>query len=154
MYTHRGTQWWCPDSSTSFFIRPPYLVSSSVCAVGGPVSQTPSPTGVATLPPLLVESTDDSISMCSNGIPGVESSNGLACCVAACGMCGGEGCSTVGLPDLDEEDCCVSEIVDFGMPCDTAGAAPCAIFGGGRGDMKRLASGFCDVTWLPPLTIL
>lgn len=47
--------------------------------------------------------------MCSNGLFGVESSNGLVCCDAGCGTCGGVGCSKFGAPDLDAFDCCVTE---------------------------------------------
>ena len=69
------------------------------------------------------------ISVCSNGYTGIESSNGLACCVAECGQCGGVGCSTVGLPDLGGEACCSSDIVDFGVSCEETDSAPCYIEG-------------------------
>lgn len=45
---------------------------------------------------------------CSNGIDGVESANGKACCVTECGSCGGVGCSQFS-PDLGADDCCVTE---------------------------------------------
>lgn len=62
---------------------------------------------------------------CSNGVPGVQS--GDACCAAACGQCGGTGCSSVGGPDLGAADCCATEIVDSGPACADAGIAPCVV---------------------------
>ncbi|CAN0322037.1 unnamed protein product, partial [Hapterophycus canaliculatus] len=59
----------------------------------------------------------------AGGIPGIESSDGQACCMAACGQCGGVGCSTVG-PAID---CCTTEIVDMGQACSATNAAPCYI---------------------------
>ena len=59
----------------------------------------------------------------ADGIPGIESSDGRACCLAACGQCGGTGCSTVGAAS----DCCVTDIVEEGEPCSETGAAPCYI---------------------------
>ncbi len=47
--------------------------------------------------------------MCSNGVYGVESSNGAACCDAGCGLCGGVGCSGFGAPALGADDCCATE---------------------------------------------
>ena len=75
------------------------------------------------------DSSADVSSVCSNGYTGIESSNGLACCVAECGQCGGVGCSTVGLPDLGGEACCSSDIVDFGVSCEDTDSAPCYIEG-------------------------
>lgn len=62
---------------------------------------------------------------CSNGYPGVESSDGLACCVAGCGQCGGVDCSTAGLPDYDADDCCPTDIVEMGVSCEETDRAPC-----------------------------
>ena len=64
----------------------------------------------------------------AGGIPGIESSNGKACCLAACGQCGGDGCSSVGLAS----DCCVTDIVDEGEACSVKGSAPCYIDDGER----------------------
>ena len=63
--------------------------------------------------------------MCASaeGIPGIESSDGRACCLVECGQCGGTGCSSVG----DASDCCVTDIVEEGEPCSVTGAAPCYI---------------------------
>lgn len=71
--------------------------------------------------------------VCSDGTPGIES-NG-ACCVSYCGLCGGEGCSTVGESlKLGADDCCETEILEFGTLCsDTGGTAPCII--GKEGDI-------------------
>jgi len=57
----------------------------------------------------LISNTRSAGMTCSNGIYGVESSNGKACCVAECGLCGGAGCSMFGGPDLGADDCCVTE---------------------------------------------
>lgn len=95
------------------------FVSSSPWTAVGSASPTPSP--IATAAPIADSST------CSNGIIGIESSNGAICCVAGCGQCGGVGCSTAGLPDYDAFDCCVTEILDFGVACSVTGTAPCYI---------------------------
>ncbi|CAM9354990.1 unnamed protein product, partial [Hapterophycus canaliculatus] len=74
------------------------------------------------------EAEADDISTCSNGVVGVESSNGMACCVATCGTCGGVGCSVFGEAfGLDNQDCCATEIADDGAPCSQTGEAPCYI---------------------------
>lgn len=68
--------------------------------------------------------------MCTGagGIPGIESSNGKACCLASCGQCGGFGCSSVG----KDTDCCISDIVESGEACSVKGSAPCYIGDGGK----------------------
>ncbi|CAM9517175.1 unnamed protein product, partial [Scytosiphon promiscuus] len=54
---------------------------------------------------------------------------GTACCVAACGMCGGPGCSDRG-SGLTGDDCCTSNIEERGFPCSTvSGQAPCYLSG-------------------------
>lgn len=64
--------------------------------------------------------------MCSNGIPGIESSKG-ACCVAECGQCGGMGCSTVARDlGLGSAECCEDTILENNKPC---GEAPCVVGG-------------------------
>ncbi|CAN0098903.1 unnamed protein product, partial [Scytosiphon promiscuus] len=60
------------------------------------------------------------------GIPGIESSDGQACCAASCSQCGGVGCSSVG----DARDCCVTDIVELGEPCSMKNQAPCYIDSG------------------------
>lgn len=67
--------------------------------------------------------------MCDNGVNGISSSNGEVCCVAACGQCGGAGCSIIARPTFDAFDCCVTEIMDFGNPCSETGTAPCFVDG-------------------------
>ena len=65
-----------------------------------------------------------SVCASAGGIPGIEASNGLACCKAECGQCGGTGCSTaVG----GAADCCVHDILVEGEACSVTGAAPCYI---------------------------
>jgi len=64
----------------------------------------------------------DSPDVCTGGIPGIESSDGSACCLAECGQCGGSGCSTVG----DASDCCVNDIISSGDLCSETGTAPCS----------------------------
>ena len=64
--------------------------------------------------------------MCSNGVPGIESSKG-ACCVAACGQCGGIGCSTVAADQgYGSAQCCEGTILLANEPC---GEAPCVVGG-------------------------
>ncbi|CAN0383357.1 unnamed protein product [Ectocarpus sp. 13 AM-2016] len=43
---------------------------------------------------------------CSNGVYGIESPNGKACCALTCGSCGGVGCSR---RPGGSYDCCESE---------------------------------------------
>lgn len=55
--------------------------------------------------------------------------NGSACCSAACGECGGFGCSGRG---TGAEDCCTTDILDSGVLCsNTDGAPPCIVDGEG-----------------------
>ena len=72
----------------------------------------------------------------AGGIPGIESSNGQACCLASCGQCGGMGCSSAG----KDTDCCISDIVASGEACSVKGSAPCYI-----GDGKYGQRVFCCV---------
>ena len=60
-----------------------------------------------------------------DGIPG-----GGACCSAACGECGGSGCSDRG---SGAEDCCTGGILDSGVMCSDTGGAPPCILDGRRG---------------------
>lgn len=69
------------------------------------------------------------VSVCNNGFPGIQSSDGLACCVTECGQCGEVGCSTIGLPDHGAEDCCSTEIVENGVSCGDTSEAPCYLAG-------------------------
>ena len=71
-------------------------------------------------------------SVCAGGIPGIESSNGQACCLVECGQCGGLGCSDAGRGS----ECCVTDIVEEGEACSVTNEAPCWI-----GDGERTA---CD----------
>ncbi|CAN0508441.1 unnamed protein product, partial [Scytosiphon promiscuus] len=64
--------------------------------------------------------------VCSNGIPGIQS--GDACCLAECGNCGGPGCSELG-GGLGADNCCQSEIEDFGELCSVTLASPCVVDG-------------------------
>ncbi|CAN0488826.1 unnamed protein product, partial [Hapterophycus canaliculatus] len=65
--------------------------------------------------------------VCSNGIPGIQS--GAACCVAACGGCGGAGCASLG-GGLGKYNCCQSEIEDEGELCSVTMEAPCVVDSG------------------------
>ncbi|CAN0569809.1 unnamed protein product, partial [Ectocarpus sp. 12 AP-2014] len=62
---------------------------------------------------------------CTNGVPGVESTRGDVCCPASCGHCGGVGCDERGAAD----ECCTTEIMDYGQPCSVTGTAPCYLDG-------------------------
>ncbi|CBJ26487.1 hypothetical protein Esi_0034_0004 [Ectocarpus siliculosus] len=70
------------------------------------------------------DSMDDQFILCTNGVPGMESAGGEVCCLADCGQCGGVGCGEFG-----GEDCCVTEIMDYGQPCSETGTAPCYLDG-------------------------
>ncbi|CAM9786703.1 unnamed protein product [Ectocarpus fasciculatus] len=72
------------------------------------------------------DSIDDQLfTWCTNGVPGVESAGGEVCCPADCGQCGGVGCGEGGAGD----DCCTTEIMDYGYPCSETGTAPCYLDG-------------------------
>ncbi|CAM9421898.1 unnamed protein product [Ectocarpus sp. 8 AP-2014] len=62
---------------------------------------------------------------CTNGVPGVESTMGEVCCPASCGHCGGVGCDDRGAAD----ECCTTQIMDYGQPCSVTGTAPCYLDG-------------------------
>ncbi|CAM9578133.1 unnamed protein product, partial [Ectocarpus sp. 12 AP-2014] len=64
---------------------------------------------------------------CSTGIPGIESSDGMVCCPVGCTMCGGSGCSTVGMPDYGAESCCSSDVLSTGASCSETEEAPCVL---------------------------
>lgn len=76
--------------------------------------------------------------VCSNGLSGIDSSNGDVCCAPGCGQCGSSGCSQAGAPDLTANDCCVTEIADFGELCSVTGSAPCIINDGERCSVKYM----------------
>lgn len=65
----------------------------------------------------------DSNSTCSNGLTGIEDEVNGACCVAACGTCGGEGCGNI--PGLSGDDCCSTIITSNGTLCSVSNSAPC-----------------------------
>ncbi|CAN0346856.1 unnamed protein product [Ectocarpus sp. 12 AP-2014] len=95
-----------------------------------PVTRSPvrteEPTAAATSAPTSPWGSMPTTSTCSNGVPGIETSKG-ACCVAACGQCGGAGCSTVALDlGLGSDECCEGAVLDANRPC---GEAPCVIGG-------------------------
>lgn len=62
-------------------------------------------------------------SVCSNGLPGVETDD--ICCVAACGVCGGVSCGNI--PGLSGADCCLTTISENNERCSDKGSAPCVI---------------------------
>eukprot|EP00903_Cladosiphon_okamuranus_P015061 g13934.t1 len=67
----------------------------------------------------------DDVCPSAGGIPGIESSAGDACCLASCGLCGGDDCAAAG----PASDCCAAVIVDDGEPCSETNQAPCFIDG-------------------------
>lgn len=85
--------------------------------------------GVVTLVPTPGQ-TGDVIDVCSNGVPGIESDDGEACCVAGCVTCGGDGCESAG--GLTAEECCSEDILSSGELCEATGMAPCIIISGER----------------------
>ncbi|CAM9505839.1 unnamed protein product, partial [Ectocarpus fasciculatus] len=62
--------------------------------------------------------------VCSNGIPGIQS--GVSCCLAECGECGGSGCAEYG-GGLGADNCCESNIEEYGELCSTKLEAPCVV---------------------------
>lgn len=84
-----------------------------VCGLFSPLFRSPDPT-------------------CSNGLTGIDGSNSAGdtvCCPSGCGQCGGAGCSSAGLPEYSNRDCCVNGVVDNQGNCADTGAAPCVITG-------------------------
>ncbi|CAM9363763.1 unnamed protein product [Ectocarpus fasciculatus] len=64
---------------------------------------------------------------CADGLEGILSSNEEACCIDACGMCGGSGCSDVEGTN-GGSDCCVDDILGSDLTCGVDGVvAPCII---------------------------
>lgn len=63
-------------------------------------------------------------SNCSNGLAGYQ--DGTACCLEACGMCGGVGCGTV-TGTRGASDCCPSTIIEANQICGSSIVAPCVI---------------------------
>lgn len=74
-------------------------------------------------------------SVCSNGMPGVESSAGDACCPTLCGVCAGDGCGVGG----NAAYCCTPAI---NQTCSERGSAPCSI--------GRKIPCLVDVCMVPP----
>lgn len=69
-------------------------------------------------------------SNCSNGLAGVESSDGTVCCAEACnGQCGGVGCGSIDGTD-GATDCCSGTILMSGVSCDDSAESPCIIDNG------------------------
>ncbi|CAN0172840.1 unnamed protein product [Pylaiella littoralis] len=63
---------------------------------------------------------------CPNGLEGILSNDGTTCCLLACGLCGGEGCSDV--EGTETTDCCVNSIEESNRTCGVNGVvAPCTI---------------------------
>ncbi|CAM9751492.1 unnamed protein product [Ascophyllum nodosum] len=70
----------------------------------------------------LTTTSDQAPPMCDNGFPGVQ--NGIVCCSAECGLCGGDGCSAA---PGGQNSCCTSAISTNGGSCSDTGEAPCVI---------------------------
>ena len=87
------------------------------------------PAPAAILPRMTRLSAWTTESTCSDGTPGLESSEGQVCCPAGCGECGGPFCSTAALPSFGESDCCVITIMNSGVMCETTGESPCILEG-------------------------
>ncbi|CAM9402588.1 unnamed protein product [Laminaria digitata] len=91
--------------------------ATNIIASGAVCSETGAP-------PCVVEAvTTDSNSTCSNGLSGIEDNE--ACCLAACGQCGGTGCGSIS--GLAASDCCSSTIAASGTLCSVTNAAPCML---------------------------
>jgi len=60
----------------------------------------------------------------TDGVVGIESSNGVACCLTSCGACGGSGCSG---RDGGGDGCCTADIIENNELCSVTGEAPCLI---------------------------
>lgn len=72
---------------------------------------------------------------CFGGIDGVQASSLDVCCTAACGTCGGSGCTPANTSSLTANDCCATEILDAGVLCSETGTAPCIL---STGEIYRL----------------
>ncbi|CAN0179743.1 unnamed protein product, partial [Hapterophycus canaliculatus] len=58
-----------------------------------------------------------------DGLEGILADDGVTCCLAACGQCGGSGCS-----DIEGTDCCIVDITGAGLTCGVDGVvAPCLL---------------------------
>ncbi|CAB1100464.1 unnamed protein product [Ectocarpus sp. CCAP 1310/34] len=86
-----------------------------------PVDAPPAPSEMPVMAPT------DEVVVCSTGIRGIESSDGAVCCPLGCTQCGGEGCSTVGLPEYGAESCCQSDVLSAGVSCSVSEEAPCVL---------------------------
>eukprot|EP00752_Nemacystus_decipiens_P002185 g2080.t1 len=132
-YSYTFEPWYDDDYTDSYdpvAPSPHYPEPPSAMPVPAPTTPGTPPVSTGPVAPTGSSPTAPSPSgtTCSNGVEGVESSDGRACCVAECGSCGGVGCSKFS-PDLGADDCCVTEIVDRGEACSVWGAAPCYIDG-------------------------
>ncbi|CAN0188824.1 unnamed protein product, partial [Scytosiphon promiscuus] len=92
------------------------------------LAPTPDPLTVTASPTAPAPTSAGDVCPLAGGIPGIESSDGQACCAASCGQCGGVGCSSVGAA----RDCCVTDIVELGEACSVTYEAPCYIGEGGQ----------------------
>eukprot|EP00904_Undaria_pinnatifida_P003197 jgi/Undpi1/12879/HiC_scaffold_7.g02546.m2 len=71
----------------------------------------------------------DTAVTCSNNVVGFENAAGTVCCTAGCDQCGGAGCGSPTDPDLSDDDCCASNILENGQPCSVVEMAPCVMEG-------------------------
>ncbi|CAN0234513.1 unnamed protein product, partial [Ectocarpus sp. 13 AM-2016] len=98
---------------------------SPVAMPTAPVAEPTAPVAEPTVP--VAEPTAPTEPTCSTGIPGIESSDSMVCCPVGCTMCGGSGCSTVGMPDYGAESCCSSDVLSTGAWCSEKEEAPCVL---------------------------
>ena len=95
------------------------------------VSPAPAPTPVSTPSPVSrpapVEPTPVTTYQCSNGVEGIEATNGRGsvCCPVDCGVCGGSGCRRA---PGGKDECCIPGILNYPQPlCSETHTAPCII---------------------------
>ncbi|CAM9578421.1 unnamed protein product [Ectocarpus sp. 12 AP-2014] len=104
--------------------EPTAPVREPAAPVAEPTAPVTEPTAPVAEPTAPVAEPTAPVDVCSNGIPGIQTGN--ACCLAECGGCGGTGCAQLG-GGLGADNCCQSEIEDFGALCSATMTAPCIV---------------------------
>ena len=86
-------------------------------------------------------------SNCSNGLNGLEDTNGIVCCSDMCDFCGGSGCGS--FTGTTANDCCIQEILSSGQYCGDDVVAPCILVD----DMNTAAPTMTTLPSTSPTTI-
>ena len=86
-------------------------------------------------------------SNCSNGLNGLEDTNGTVCCSDMCDFCGGSGCGNIA--GTTANDCCVLRILNSSQYCGDDVVAPCILVNG----TNTAAPSMTDLHSYSPTTI-